>query len=182
VKNTLAVVEALASQTAGKTVEEFREKFAGRLRALAQPHTLLVDSDWKSVDLQALLKQGLSAYHLDDGERLRLDGVSIAVTPKQALGLRMVVHELATNAVKYGALSNPNGSVHLSWQVEQIGNRQQRVRLHWEERGGPAVKAPTQTGFGSRMVKAAIEYDLGGEARLNYAPEGLTCVITFPIV
>ena len=95
VKNTLAVVEALASQRTGNTVDEFREKFAG-LRALSQSHTLLVDSDWKSIDLLVLLQQGLSAYHLDDGERLRLDGVPVAVTPKQALGLWMVVHELAT--------------------------------------------------------------------------------------
>jgi two-component sensor histidine kinase len=93
----------------------------------------------------------------------------------------MVVHELATNAVKYGALSSPDGRVHLSWQIERSGDRERQVRLRWQERGGPAVEEPKQIGFGSRMVKAAIEYDLGGEARLTYAPEGLICEITFPV-
>jgi two-component system CheB/CheR fusion protein len=181
VKNTLAVVEALASQTSGKTVQQFRDKFAGRLRALAQAHTLLVDADWSNVDLKMLLQQALSAYHTDNTKRIALDGVPIALNPKQALGLRMVIHELATNAVKYGALTNTKGRVRLSWQIEQTGDQQRQVRLHWEERGGPVVKAPEQTGFGDRMIKTACEYDLGGEARLDFLPEGLVCEIVFPI-
>jgi PAS domain S-box-containing protein len=181
VKNTLAVVEALASQTTGNTVEEFREKFAGRLRALALAHSMLVDAEWSSIDLQTLLQRALSPYHVDDPERMQFDGVLVTVTPKQALGLSMVMHELATNAIKYGALSNPAGSIRVSWLIEQVGDGQRRIRLRWEERSGPMVETPPQSGFGSRMIKAAVEFDLGGEARMAYAPEGLVCEIVFPI-
>jgi two-component system CheB/CheR fusion protein len=179
VKNTLAVVEALASQTTGKSVKEFRDKFAGRLHALADAHGLLLDSDWHSVGLKELLLQALSAYHVDGG--VQIDGPPITVTPKQALGLRLMVHELATNAVKYGALSTRKGTVHLSWQIERTGDHESRIRLRWEERGGPRVETPKEIGFGARMIRSACEYDLHGEARLDYAPEGLTCDISFPI-
>jgi two-component system, chemotaxis family, CheB/CheR fusion protein len=180
VKNTLAVVEALASQTAAKSVEEFRDKFTGRVQALAQAHTLLFESDWSSVDLKVLLQQALSAYHVDPAERVLFDGDRIALTPKQALGLRLMMHELATNAVKYGALSTKRGTVHIRWQIEQTSHGQCQVRMRWEERGGPVVKAPRQPGFGAKLIKTACEYDLEGEARLEYAPDGLTCEIAFP--
>jgi two-component system, chemotaxis family, CheB/CheR fusion protein len=180
VKNTLAVIEALARQTVAKSVEEFRDKFTGRIQALAQAHTLLFESDWSSVDLKMLLEQALSAYHVDPVERVLFDGDRIALMPKQALGLRLMMHELATNAVKYGALSIKRGTVHLSWQIEQTARGQRQVRLHWEERGGPVVKAPKQPGFGAKLIKTACEYDLEGEARLEYASEGLICEINFP--
>ena len=180
VKNTLAVVEALASQTTAKSVKEFRDKFTGRIQALAQAHTLSFESDRGSVDLKALLEQALSAYHIDHAERVVCDGAPIAVTPKQALGLRLMMHELVTNTVKYGALSTKRGTVHLSWQIEQTGEGQHMVQLRWQERGGPAVKAPKQPRFGAKLIKAACEYDLEGEARLDYVPEGLICEIAFP--
>ena len=180
VKNTLAVVEALASQTAAKCVEEFRDKFTGRIQALAQAHTLLFETDWSSVDLKVLLQQALSVYHVDPPERVLFDGDRIALTPKQALGVRLMMHELATNAVKYGALSTKRGTVHLSWQIEQTGHGQRRVRLRWEERGGPVVKAPKRPGFGAKLIKTACECDLEGESRPEYAAEGLICEIRVP--
>jgi two-component system CheB/CheR fusion protein len=180
VKNTLAVVEALASQTTGKSVKEFRDKFSGRLHALAQAHTLLFESDWRSVNLKVLLRQALSAYHVDHSRRVRIEGAPIDVPPKQALGLRLIVHELATNALKYGALSATGGIVHVSWQVEQTDDHQRQVRLRWKEHGGPRVKAPKEPGFGVKLIKTACEYDLEGEARLDYAPEGFICEISFP--
>jgi two-component system, chemotaxis family, CheB/CheR fusion protein len=180
VKNTLAVVEALASQTTGNTVEEFREKFAGRLHALAEAHTMLLDSDWRSVELEALIEQALLPYHVEEGQRARIAGTPVTVTPKQALGLRLIVHELATNAVKYGALSTEKGKLDVSWRTARTDGGQRQVRLVWKERGGPAVNAPDQTGFGARLIKSACEYDLEGEARLDYAPKGLSCEITFP--
>jgi two-component system CheB/CheR fusion protein len=179
VKNTLAVVEALAQQTTGKSLEEFRETFGGRLRALSRAHSLLLDSDWRSVDLKVLLEEALSPYRTDDPRRAELDGAPISLAPKQALGLGLIVHELATNAVKYGALSTDHGAVRLSWQLEQTGGRQRRIWLRWEERGGPEVKAPRQTGFGAKLIKNVSEHDLEGEARLDYTPEGLICEITF---
>ncbi len=181
VKNILAVVEALASQTAGKTVAEFRSKFSCRLHALAEAHTLLLDSDWRNIDLKALLQQALSAYRVDDAQRMQIEGASIDVTPKQALGLRLIMHELATNAVKYGALSPKGGTVHLSWRAEPTGDHRRRILMRWEERGGPRIGAPQRSGFGSRMITTACEYDLEGEARVDYVPEGLICEITFPV-
>jgi PAS domain S-box-containing protein len=173
VKNTLAVVEALALQTTGGSVEEFREKFGGRLRALAQGHSLLLDSHWHKVDLKELLEEALSAYRADDPRRAELEGAPISVTPKQASGLTLIVHD--------GALSSAGGALHLSWQVEETGERQQRIRLHWEEQGGPKVEAPRQTGFGAKLFKNVWEHDLEGEGRLDYAPGGLICEITFPM-
>lgn len=180
VKNTLAVVEALAQQTTSRSVEEFREKLGGRLRALSQAHSLLLDSDWRSVDLKELLEEALSAYRADDRRRAELDGAPIPVTPKQALSLRLIVHELATNAVKYGVLSNDGGSLRLSWRVEQNADRQRRIRLRWEERDGPKMKAPEQTGLGVKLITNVSMHDLEGEAHLDYRPEGLVCDIAFP--
>jgi two-component system CheB/CheR fusion protein len=180
VKNTLAIVEALASQS-GKTVEEFLDKFGGRLHALAEAHTLLLDSDWRSIELRALLQQALSAYHIEDSHRVQIDGIPITVTSKQALGLRLMVHELATNAVKRGALSTTGGTIHIPWKIERISHHRHQIRLRWEERGGPLVKAPTETGFGARLIKSACEHDLEGEAQMHYTLAGLTCEIVFPI-
>jgi two-component sensor histidine kinase len=104
----------------------------------------------------------------------------MSVTPKQALGLRLIVHELATNAVKYGALSTDGGALRLSWQVEQTDDGQRRIRLRWEERGGPEVKAPEQTGFGVKLITNVSKDDLEGEERLDYTPGGLICEIAFP--
>jgi two-component sensor histidine kinase len=92
-----------------------------------------------------------------------------------------MMHELATNAVKFGAFSTKRGTVHLSWQIKHTDDRQRQVRVRWEERSGPTVKAPKQSGFGARLIKTACEYDLEGEARLYYPPEGLICEIAFPI-
>ena len=130
--------------------------------------------------IKVLLQQALSAYHVDDARRVLIDGAPTAVTPKQALGLRLMMHELATNAVKFGAFSTKAGTVHLSWQIEHTDDHQRLVRVRWEERGGPTVKAPKQPGFGARLIKTACEYDLEGEAQLDYAPEGLICEVAFP--
>jgi two-component sensor histidine kinase len=91
-----------------------------------------------------------------------------------------MMHELATNTVKYGALWTKGGTVRLSWQIEQTGHGQRQVRLRWDERGGPVVKAPKQPGFGAKLIKTACEHDLEGGVRLEYAPEGLICEIHFP--
>jgi two-component system, chemotaxis family, CheB/CheR fusion protein len=142
VKNSLAVVEALASQTTAESVEEFRDKFSGRLHALAEAHALLRDSDWRSVDLKGLVHQALYAYYPGDARRVQIDGAPITVTPRQALGLRLMMHELATNALKYGALSIRGGTVHVSWGIEQTDDRQRQIRLRWKEQGGPVIRAP----------------------------------------
>jgi two-component system CheB/CheR fusion protein len=181
VKNTLTVVEALASQTNGNTVEAFRVVFTGRLHALAQAHSILLGSQWREADLKLLVEQAMNPYRSAHRERISTQGPSIPLPPKQALGLSLILHELATNALKYGALSAEQGHLNISWQLRQNPAHNRTVRLRWEEHGGPAVQKPRNEGFGSRLVLRATEYELGGEAELSYAAEGLTCRIEFPL-
>ena len=181
VKNTLTVVEALASQTTGDTVEAFREVFIGRLHALAQAHSILLGSQWREADLKVLVEQAMNPYRTEHGERISVRGPSVALPPKQALGLRLVLHELATNALKYGALSAEHGHLTVSWQVGRNPSHERKIRLLWEERDGPPARTPDHSGFGSRLIVRATEYELGGDANLTYAAEGLTCRIEFPL-
>jgi PAS domain S-box-containing protein len=181
VKNTLAVVQALAMQTNGRiqSVEAFREAFVGRLHAMARAHSLLLDAHWRSADLKSLVEQTVAAYQVDDPEVVEVEGDLVVITPKQGLGLSLVLHELGTNAAKYGALSSSEGRLRVSWQVEHGSAR--RLRLTWEERHGPKVEPPTEKGFGLQLIKRACTYELEGEVELDYAPEGLTCVVVFPL-
>jgi two-component system CheB/CheR fusion protein len=181
VKNTLAVVQALASQTNGRirSVEAFREAFVGRLQALARAHNLLLDANWRSADLKTLVEQMLDAYRVDHPEVVEVEGAPVALSPRQGLGLSLMLHELGTNAAKYGALSRPEGRVQVSWQIEEASDR--RLRLKWEERHGPRVKPPTEKGFGLRLIERAASAELDGAAELSFARDGLTCDLVFPL-
>jgi PAS domain S-box-containing protein len=181
VKNTLAVVQSLAMQTNGRiaSVDEFRETFVGRLQALARAHSLLLDANWRSADLRTLVEQTLAAYRVDHPEVVDVVGEPVALTPQQGLGLSLMLHELGTNAVKYGALSQHEGRVRVSWQIEEASDR--RVRLQWAERDGPAVMPPTKKGFGLRLLERAVSYELEGAVELNFAPDGLVCELIFPL-
>jgi PAS domain S-box-containing protein len=181
VKNTLAVVQSLAMQTDGRSrsVEAFREAFVGRVQAMARSHSLLLDAHWRSADLKSLVEQSVAAYQVDHPEVVEVEGERVVITPKQGLGLSLVLHELGTNAAKYGALSRHEGRLRVSWQVEQESDR--RVRLRWQERYGPKVEPPTEKGFGLQLIERACNYELEGEVELDYAPEGLTCVVVFPL-
>jgi two-component system CheB/CheR fusion protein len=181
VKNTLAVVQSLATQTDGRTrsVEAYREAFVGRLQALASAQNLLLEAHWRGTNLRALVEQVVAAYRVDQPEVVGIEGEPVAVSPRQGLGLGLILHELGTNAAKYGALSRSEGRLHVSWQVEAGSER--RVRLRWQERDGPAVGPPAARGFGTRLIERACEYELEGEVELNYAPSGLSCELVFPI-
>ena len=181
VKNVLAVVQSLAMQTDGriKSAEAFRERFVGRLQALARAHGLLLDANWRSADLKTLIEQGVAIFRRADPGLVVVEGEPVEVTPKQALGLSFVLHELGTNAVKYGALSQAEGHVRVSWQVDHELGRQ--VRLKWQERGGPRVEPPGETGFGTKLIERVCAYDLEGSVELDYAPEGLNCGVVFPL-
>ena len=136
VKNMLAVVQALAMQTDhSRSVEEFRDTFIGRLQALARAHSLLLDAQWRGADLKQLVEQALEAYRVDHPDMIEIEGEPVPLTANQGLGLSLVLHELATNAAKYGALSHADGTRRVSWQVEE-GDQSRRVRLRWQERGG----------------------------------------------
>jgi two-component system CheB/CheR fusion protein len=181
VKNTLAVVQALAMQTDGRidSAEAYREAFVGRLQALARAHGLLLDANWRSADLKALVEQATTAYRVDHPQMIEVEGEPVTITPKQGLGLSLVLHELATNAVKYGALSRHDGRLRVSWQVEHASDR--RVRLRWQERNGSKVEPPREKGFGTQLIERACTFELEGEVELDYAPEGLTWEVVFPL-
>jgi two-component system, chemotaxis family, CheB/CheR fusion protein len=181
VKNTLAVVQSLAMQTDGRarSVEAFREAFVGRLQALARAHSLLLDTQWLDADLNTLVEQTIAAYRADHPDAVEVEGEPVALTPRQGLGLSIVLHELGTNAAKYGALSRHEGRLHVSWRVEEGSGR--RVRLRWEERHGPVIEPPGDKGFGMKLIERACSYELEGAVELDYAPEGLSCVVVFPL-
>lgn len=181
VKNTLAVVQSLAKMTNGRlrTIEEYREAFLGRLDALARSHSLLLEDHWRSTDLRSLVELTVSAFKVDHPEMIVVEGDSVMLTAKQAMGLGLVLHELGTNAVKHGALSVRNGHLRIAWWIEDADGGQ--VHLTWREREGPPVSPPDAGGFGTEMIQQTCSYELDGEARLDFAPEGLACAIAFPL-
>jgi two-component system CheB/CheR fusion protein len=172
VKNVLAVVQGMAHQTwrSSASKEDFIERLDGRLAALASSHRLLVESEWKGANIRSLIENELAAYS-GDPPRLLMKGESIALPPEIATPFGLVVHELATNAVKYGALSNENGSVTLSWTLE-TGNKGARLKFHWREKGGPEVKKPSASGFGSKLIQQGLP---GAEVKHEFHPEGVEC-------
>lgn len=179
VRNILAVVEALAEQTNAGDINTYRTAFSARIHALAEAHSLLLKSAWREADLRQLLAQTVDPY---PHERFSVKGPQLLLSPKQTVGIRLILHELATNAVKYGALSTPPGRVAVSWEITNSAPGGDRtVHLVWEEHDGPVVHPPERTGFGGRLIVRASEYELGGKTELDYAAEGLTCRINFPV-
>ncbi|AWN42639.1 histidine kinase [Methylobacterium durans] len=186
VKNTLATVQAFTSQslrTAG-SLAEAREAITARLIALAQAHDVLTAEDWQGADLAQIVADALR-LHGGDGERCRWQGNAIRVSSRIALALAMVLHELATNAIKYGALSNATGTVSVTWKITEQGDRsvetRLRLALRWEERGGPPVTPPTRRGFGTRMIERGLASELQGEVRMSYEPAGVVCLLDIPL-
>lgn len=162
------------------SVEEYRDKFVGRLSALARAHSMLLDAHWRGADLRELVERALEAYRIDHPDTIELKGGPVPLTANQGLGLSLILHELGTNAAKYGALSQPEGRVHVSWRVDD-GEKGRRVRLRWQEQGGPAIAPPAEKGFGTRLIERASRHELDGEAELNYTPQGLCCEVAFPL-
>jgi PAS domain S-box-containing protein len=182
VKNTLATVQSLATQTARGTdsPEAFRKSFEGRLIALSQAHDQLTRRHWASADLRAIANSAISAY-LDGAEdRIALSGDDVTVTPRVALTMAMVFHELTTNAVKYGALSVPAGRVEVMWRVVQGSSQPALLWIEWREHGGPSVTAPARQGFGSRFIEGSVTAELQGTARLHFDAAGLRCTMEMP--
>ncbi|MEF2551594.1 MHYT domain-containing protein [Aurantimonas sp. A2-1-M11] len=182
VKNTLATILSIASQTAkrAETAEDFRRSFEGRLVALSETHNALTRGGWEVACLRDLFEHELRPY---SEEQIRLEGPSVSLNPREALALGMVIHELATNAAKYGALSGPNGCVRVDWGVRAAERDVETMilTLNWSERGGPVVQIPNAKGFGSRLLSLSIEKELGGRAELRYNTEGFACSLTIPL-
>lgn len=177
VKNTLAVVQGLAHQTfkPGVVPHDMIRAFEGRLSALASAHELLMRRSWEAAPITVLLAEALRPFEGVE-QRFHLSGPEILLTASATVNLALGLHELATNAAKYGALSVPSGHVELEWQTAggDFG-------LGWRERGGPPVTEPEKRGFGTRLLEQALSRDLGGTVRVDFAPEGVTCTISAPL-
>ena len=181
VKNTLAIVSAIASQTlAGAvSVKSAKEAFASRLLALSRAHDLLLHSNWTGSDLESVVKATVEPH---DGEqsRFHVEGPYVPLQPALAVTFSLALHELCTNAAKYGSLSVPEGSVDVLWQV--IGeDDSRRLHLNWTESDGPRVDIPTRKGFGSRLIQKALAMELNGEVNVVYNPGGVVCTIDAPL-
>jgi two-component sensor histidine kinase len=176
VKNTLAILQSIATQTFRSASRPEREKFEGRLRALAEAHNLLSTEKWQGSDLQDVIARVLQPYLINNPQRVRMFGPSVPLSPRLAVVLSMILHEIATNAAKYGALSGDGGTVTLDWEVFEEKGR--KLRLIWTEAGGPPVTAPVQRGFGSRLIERSARDQLGGEATVDFLPRGVVATVT----
>ncbi|HYZ48050.1 MAG TPA: PAS domain S-box protein [Sphingomonas sp.] len=180
VKNTLATVQSIAMQTQRSTPECFAERFEARLLSLSRAHDLLTRRRWTGVSLRELLEQA-SAPYMDQLHRpIVLDGPDLMLSARAGLAMALTIHELMTNAAKYGALSGEAGRVAISWSVLE-GPEGQGLAICWREQGGPAVAEPSRRGFGLRLIERSIAKDLGGRADLRFASEGLEAMLQFPL-
>ncbi len=171
VKNTLGTVQAIATQTFRSAPKEERAAFTARLHALADAHDLLTQKSWTTVGVREVVERAVAPFQHSGRPRFVLGGPAFELDPSNALLLSMVVHELGTNAVKYGALSNEAGSVRAEWS---LSDARDRLCLHWSETGGPPAKPPGKKGFGTQMIERTLRGEQGA-AHFDFAPQGLTC-------
>lgn len=174
-KNALALVQSILRLTRAETLPQYMKTVEGRIRALSRAHTILSQSRWQGASLRGLVDEELAPFRLG-GNTIDIDGSDVLLNPASAQTIALALHELATNAAKYGALSVSQGQLFLSWLLEE-GN----VQFHWRESGGPKTSAPNRKGFGTRIVVASIEQQLGGKVLLNWHPGGLLCSFTIPL-
>ena len=174
-KNMMAMVGAIASQTfrTAATKEEARTIFDARLHALNQAHNALTQSSWISAPMDIVVEGALAPHRAGEG-RIRTGGPAVELTAKQALSLALALHELATNAAKYGALRTPYGTIEVTWTCTPLDGGQM-LRFCWLETGGPAVTPPSRRGFGSRLIESTLSSDFGGSVKIEFRPAGLVC-------
>jgi two-component sensor histidine kinase/PAS domain-containing protein len=172
IKNTLATIQAIAAQTmrTARDLPSARVALERRIHSMAEAHDLLTLRAWTGANVTDIVVRALDAF---PPAQVQMSGTAVDVSPKHALALSLALHELATNATKYGALSCPEGRVSVNWKVQEG-----TLHLDWEESGGPPVAPPTQKGFGSRLLEDLVGRDLGGDVRLNYNVSGVRCGIT----
>lgn len=180
VKNTLAVVQSIAAQTLrhSSSLKSFGEAFQGRVQALARANDAILDGSWKGVTLRHTIQRSLRPFAMEGRIRLA-EGPELDLRPQACLAITMILHELTTNAVKYGALSVPKGSIAIGWRIEGAG-QEQIICVEWREKGGPVVSPPTRQGQGTRFIERSIAYELGGKADVVFAPDGLHATLSFP--
>lgn len=177
-KNLLAVIQAIARQTAArtKTVDDFLDRFGARLVAIGCSQDLLVADNWQGASLRTLVEQQLNMHADRLGGQIDIDGEDVMLKPEAVQNLGLALHELATNAQKYGALSSDRGRVHIHWQFCDAA----KLRLTWEEQGGPPVSTPERSGFGRAMIESVVGKALEGDVKLSFPAKGVRCVIVIP--
>lgn len=183
VRNLLGIVRALASQpfTNNQTVEEFRQGFVGRLQALSVAESLLFESKDERVDLMTLSQKILAPHQRDEKPNITIEGVALALPQRQSRMFGLALHELATNATKYGALGAADGTVSLKWYVEGETPVDSQLTLIWQEADGPEIVPPQRKGFGTRLLNEVVAHELNGKAELIYGERGLCYRLKFPI-
>jgi PAS domain S-box-containing protein len=181
VKNILAIVQSVAAQTmrSSSSLENFADAFSGRLRALAVAHDILTQTRWIGIGLSELLIAVLAPYRSSDETRVSIVGPAVLLPARAVVPLSMVLHEMATNAAKYGALSKRRGSIEITWQV--TNGTEKSIELVWAERGGPKVKAGASSGFGTKLIDRVISHDLDGSINIDFDPAGVRWTIAFPV-
>jgi PAS domain S-box-containing protein len=172
-KNILSNVQAIVNRSQSETSEGLKDVISGRIQAMANVHSLFVETRWKGAEVSAIIKHELAPYLDEHDARVRMEGPETVLKPSAAQAVALSLHELATNASKYGALSDAKGQIRLTWSCNEDG----QLALCWTELGGPKVKAPERQGFGSRLIEGTIKL-LGGKAHFDWRLEGLVCEIT----
>ena len=175
-KNALALVQSIIRLTRAGSVTAYVAAVEGRIQALSRAHTVLAQSRWQGADLGGLVEEELAPFRTGDSSQISLQGPRVLLQPTPAQTLALALHELATNAAKYGALSCATGTVKLAWEVK-AGT----LSIHWTEAGGPTASKPASQGFGTRLILASVEGQLGGEAEFDWRPEGLQCTLSVPL-
>jgi PAS domain S-box-containing protein len=181
VKNALATVQAIAAQSLrGSDVsDEIRARFMSRLMALSRANDVLVAENWTGANLMAIATDVASPHGME--ERFTIEGPPVRLAPQTATAMALGLHELATNAAKYGALSAPEGRVALTWTLDGDEGSERKFSMTWRESGGPAVKPPGTSGFGTRLIERGLAGELRGQTKLHYATEGLVFTLVAPV-
>ncbi len=174
-RNALALVQSIVRLTRSNSIKSYISAVDGRIGALSRAHTLLAQSRWQGADLARLVDEELAPYRTADAGRITASGPDVSLDPRTAQTLGLALHELSTNAAKYGALSDMSGRVKVAWDLQP-----ENLVLHWTENGGPSTRSPATPGFGIRVISASVERQLEGEAKFDWRPEGLHCSLAVP--
>ncbi|MGA7387713.1 MAG: response regulator [Pseudolabrys sp.] len=174
-RNVVAVVQSMMRLTRADTIDDYIAALDGRIGALSNAHRLLAGSRWEGADLNRLVEEEFAPYRVADNERVSSQGPVVLLPPATAQTIALALHELATNAAKYGALSADTGRVELTWHTEPG-----KLELVWAESGGPEITSPNRRGYGSRVIVAGIEHQLGGMVKFDWQPDGLRCSLSVP--
>ena len=177
-KNMLTLVQVIARQTAASDAKTFVQRFEERILALSASHDVLLNNCWQDVPLEELVRSQLAHFGDAIGSRIKLSGPVIKITAPAAQAIGMALHELATNAAKYGALSNGDGVIEIKWKIDENPDSDHGFTMNWTERGGPTVEKPSRSGFGSTIIDRLLEASLDGEVDLDWQPSGLVCHIS----